>query len=159
IDPALVTSGNTSGVVSFVNNYKGNPAVVGWLLSDEPEFNRINSTSLVTLYQAIKAADPVHPVAIVFGDGWCSYIAGSIDSNYFNALDIVMFDKYPISDQAEFQPLSDNSLNEYAYEVNDCINYLASRGKGQKFIQVAQAFNWNGTGPNGKPTRDPTYGE
>src|SRR5262245_48296297 len=46
IDPSLVTSGNTSGVVSFVNNYKGNPAVVGWLLSDEPEFNHISSASL-----------------------------------------------------------------------------------------------------------------
>jgi hypothetical protein len=153
LDPTAVKAANTAPLVAFVNLYKNNPAVAGWLLYDEPEYNGVWASNLVTDYKAIKAADPKHPVAVIWAEGWCNYIAHSLDSNYFNSADVVMFDSYPIFNQAEFGNTSDgkHKFTDYAYTVNDCLSYTASIGK--KFMITAQAFAWDSS------SRNPTYNE
>ncbi len=156
IDPQVAFNADTTALTTYVNAYKGNAAVAGWLLYDEPEFSnpRITSASLVTDYNAIKAADPSHPVAIVFGNGTCSYVASTSDANYFNAADVFMLDQYPVRDQAEFQDAGKYKFTDPLTAVTDCLSYLARIGGNKKYMAVEQGFNWGGSGD-----RDPTYGE
>src|SRR5262249_11576851 len=123
VDGTAAKAGNTAALVSFINTYKSNPAVAGWLLYDEPEFNGVASATLVTDYAAIKAADPNHPVALIFGNGYCSYLAGSIDANFFNAADTIMYDNYPIHTQVEFGTSSNGKYHftDVNQVVNDCL--------------------------------------
>ncbi len=164
VDPKAVEQKDTSALTNFVNIYKNNAAIAGWYLYDEPEFNNVPNGALKTGYQTIKAADPSHPIVTAYGNGWCSYLAG-YGSDIFDWTDIVQFDKYPISDQAEFAPVYnkagtsvDNSMWEYSHTVQDCQGWLKNHGN-KKYQVVAQGFNWGGTGPTGKPTRNPTYRE
>jgi hypothetical protein len=159
LDPTAAKAGDTATLLTFVNTYKSHPSVAGWLIYDEPEFNGVWASKLVTDYKAVKAADPNHPVAIIFGNGYCTYVANSLDSNYFNAADVILFDSYPVNDQPEFGTTVDgkHSFSDYPYVVNNCLSYVG--GLGKSFMMIAQGFQWTSPGPSGQPNRNPTYGE
>jgi hypothetical protein len=161
LDWNAAATGNVAALTAFVNTYKDNSAIAGWLLYDEPEFNDVGADVLVKDYQAIKAADPSHPVAVSFGNGYCSYVGRSLDANYFRTADIFLFVSYPIGDQPEFAPTADgrHSMDDFPYIVQNCIGYIQSLSGNKQFMMIAQAFRWGATGAYGKPNRNPTYGE
>jgi len=72
-----------------VQRLKNHPALRGWYLYDEPEISKLPADVLRACYQAIRAADPSHPV----------YIAASVLSTeypYLDGCDVVLFDRYPV---------------------------------------------------------------
>lgn len=69
--------------------YKNHPAVLMWLLLDEPDINKGSPEIMMQAYRLIKALDPNHPVSFVL-------IKPSSFERYNDALDILTTDPYPI---------------------------------------------------------------
>jgi hypothetical protein len=92
IDRELVRSAPESEVAAFVARYKDKPALLGWYLADEPSTTRalgpLSPERAKRLYDAIKAQDPDHPVAMAFG-------IREDPRLYADAMDWPMFDDYP----------------------------------------------------------------
>lgn len=82
---------NISGGVALVNAWKSHPAIVGWFLLDEPQLNRIPVAEQRQFYNAIKSADPSHPL-------YTCWMADPKSGEYYAAdvCDIHMVDYYPI---------------------------------------------------------------
>jgi|GEM_PF-5219741 len=61
------------GIKTIINTHKNHPALLGWYQADEPEGSSskpsIDYDDLLNRYQAIKTADPCHPVFVVFAKG------------------------------------------------------------------------------------------
>lgn len=86
---AITRNGDVAGVTAFVNKFKNYSGLAGWYLADEPTMsNTMTPANGELLYNAIKTADPLRPVAIAF--------AASEDADpYRNAMDVMMWDWYP----------------------------------------------------------------
>ena len=75
ISHSLVDNHDVEGVRTFVNRLKSKPAVLGYLLSDEPDNalrqgnNNLSPESLLILYNVIKQEDPSRLVFLVHGAG------------------------------------------------------------------------------------------
>jgi hypothetical protein len=132
IDPALVRAGDVDGITSFVSTYKDYTAVRGWYLADEPTLSgEMTPATGAVLYDAIKAADPVHPVAIAF------YLTEDA-APFANAMDVMMWDYYPAATGSpEFANLDVWHSSLRAASV------AWRTGKG--FIPIVQAFGSDGT--------------
>jgi len=78
-------------LIEEIRTFMDHPALMAWYISDEPNGHKIEPGILETIYKTIKAADPWHPVSIVFMVPYLSAV------RYSNALDIVMSDPYPVS--------------------------------------------------------------
>src|SRR5262245_35144316 len=74
LDFTAVRTGDMTTVLAVVNAWKSNPAIAGWMLYDEPDNNGVPSSVLIPAYNAIKAADPNHPVALILVKSDCSYV-------------------------------------------------------------------------------------
>ncbi|PWU07594.1 MAG: hypothetical protein C5B43_00090, partial [Verrucomicrobia bacterium] len=48
-----------------IKNLKKHPALMGWLLADQPEHNSISPERLKQVYSMLKEEDPFHPVIII----------------------------------------------------------------------------------------------
>jgi hypothetical protein len=162
IDPGWVTAPDTAAIAGFVNAISTHPALYGWYLFDEPEFNNVSPAQLKVAYDAVRAADADHPIAISFGNGYCSYTdrqapAAPGGATFMTIPEIVMFQQYPVHAQPEFQKTPDgkHGLADIAEMVDDCVKYLALHHspKFQGLISDLQAFAWSDT------DRDPTYRE
>jgi hypothetical protein len=148
IDRAIVRAGDEAGIRNFVSLYETHPALEGWYLADEPSMNvdlgPLSAATAERLYQAIKAEDPVHPVAIAFST--------DDDLNaYRNAFDIAMWDEYPARvGQPEYSNMDGwrNRLKQRAWQTTDK----------QGWIPIIQAFTTGTSGPS-RYFRLPTNGE
>ncbi|RUS24115.1 hypothetical protein BC938DRAFT_474097, partial [Jimgerdemannia flammicorona] len=81
---------NTTDVVSRVKRWASYNSVLTWYTTDEPDGQQWTSNQpTITVYNAVKAADPYHPVALVLN---CQNTAGY----YTGASDIFGTDMYPI---------------------------------------------------------------
>ncbi len=142
-----VETGDIAAVTEFVKTYKQHPAVAGWYAYDEPALrNRVSHETLEIIYQAIKAEDPKHPVAVVF--------AGSQRRKvplYWNAMDIYMIDRYPL-----FYPKPEfNNLDDFGKWMQESAYYAGNK----PFWPVLQGY---GEQEDGKPKykrRLPTMAE
>jgi hypothetical protein len=162
IDPSWVTAPDTAAIAGFVAATSAHPALYGWYLFDEPDFNNVSPTQLKVAYDAVRGADATHPVAVAFGNGYCSYTdrqaqAAPGGATYMTIPEIVMFEQYPVHAQQEFQKTPDgrHGLADIAQMVDDCVQYLATHRapKFQGLVAVLQAFAWSNT------EREPTYRE
>jgi hypothetical protein len=162
IDPGWVTAPDTAAIAAYVAAITSHPGLYGWYLFDEPEFNGVTPAQLKVAYDALRGADSNHPVAISFGNGYCSYAdkqapAAPNGATFMTLPEIVMFQQYPVHAQAEFQKTPDgkHALTDIAQMVDDCTQYLAAHHspKFEGFISDLQAFAWSNT------ERDPTYAE
>jgi hypothetical protein len=72
-----------------VLEFKDHPALLSWYIADEPELNNVDPKLLLKTYNVIKELDPYHPVSIVF-------MHYEKAMKYYDAMDIVMADPYPI---------------------------------------------------------------
>jgi hypothetical protein len=154
---------DSAAITELVTAVKSHPALLGYYLADEPEFNSIVPAQLKAAYDVIRAADADHPISISFGDGYCSYAdrqapASPAGDTYMTVPDIVLFDQYPVHDQPEFERTSDgrHGLEDIRDMVHDCMTYLASHHgpRYEGFIAILQGFSWGGASD-----RDPTYAE
>lgn len=133
-----VRNEDAAAVAEFVRTYKDHPAVAGWYLYDEPAANEISPQTLEISYQAIKAEDTNHPVAIVFASS-----QGAKVPQYWNAMDIYMIDRYPLFyGKPEFDNL---------YDFGQWMQQAASYAGDKPFWPVLQGY---GEQEDGKPKFD-----
>ena len=97
--------------------------------------NKVSPQTLEIAYQAIKAEDTNHPVAIVFASS-----QGAKVPQYWNAMDIYMIDRYPLFyRKPEFDNLSD---------FDEWMQQAASYAGDKPFWPVLQGY---GEQEDGKP--------
>ena len=130
-----VKAGDTNAVTEFVRTYKQHPAVAGWYAFDEPNVHKVSPQTLEITYQAIKAEDPNHPVAVVFATQHISKVPP-----YWNAMDICMIDRYPIF----FNKHEFNNLADFGEWMQEAAYYAGNK----PFWPVLQGF---GEQEDGKP--------
>ncbi len=88
----LSDSAKRTRLIEEIKTFRDHPALLAWYISDEPNGRKTDPEILKELYNTVKEIDPWHPVTIVF-------TAPVLDSRkYYEALDIVMADSYPIPD-------------------------------------------------------------
>lgn len=147
-----VKTTNSAGLAAYVNKYKGNATITAWHLTDEPEDHGVAPITVRTAYNAVKSADPSRPIAVNYYHNNCTYVGQTM--GYGDLIgDIVMFERYPIFNGAEFYGITD-----WTQMVDDCQRYLDTHARASfiGFIPVVQAFSWANYGLAG---RDPTYRE
>ncbi|MFK7692805.1 carbohydrate binding domain-containing protein [Paenibacillus sp. HJGM_3] len=74
----------------FVTKFKNHPAVLGYMIMDEPSTNGIPQSELLDAYKLIRSIDQVHPTYMVEADPLYYYQTGQ-------ATDILVTDVYPYS--------------------------------------------------------------
>jgi hypothetical protein len=79
---------------ALVRAVKAHPALYGYLSVKEPSWVGISGTEIRSLYKAIKAADPNHPVVALFGD--IPHFGDTRNPYWTGMADIVMVDWYPV---------------------------------------------------------------
>lgn len=168
---AKVFNPDLSSIQTFVKTYKAHPALYAWYLFDEPEYELFpTGDQLQSLYGVIKQSDPDHPIAMSFGDYHCwNYHGVAGDSHvedYVMASDLILFDQYPIFNQAQLKPFlrqleggvtqEYHRLEDIPFMIDNCTSYLKTHHTAsyQGFIPILQGFKWGGTG-----NRYPTYSE
>eukprot|EP00656_Telonema_subtile_P004886 TRINITY_DN1222_c0_g1_i1.p1 TRINITY_DN1222_c0_g1~~TRINITY_DN1222_c0_g1_i1.p1 ORF type:complete len:603 (-),score=99.91 TRINITY_DN1222_c0_g1_i1:100-1908(-) len=126
-----------ANLTAQIKRFKSHPAVLAWYLADEPDGQGIPAASLKPKYDAIKAADSYHPVAMVFNT------AGA--SAYLPVVDLIMVDPYPIPGSS-------------AGSMAAALTNVATLGR--PVMLVPQAFgggeNW-ARGPSAQEERVMTY--
>jgi len=90
LDP-LLRDGKINEAKSIVSKYKDNPAIIGWLLLDEPQLHRTPVSTQKTYYNAIKSIDPTHNL-------YTTFLPDPMKSEYYSTdtFDIAMLDEYPL---------------------------------------------------------------
>ncbi|MFD0712641.1 carbohydrate binding domain-containing protein [Paenibacillus sp. GCM10027626] len=74
----------------FVTKFKNHPAVLGYMIMDEPTTNGVPQSELIDAYKLIRSIDPVHPTYMVEADPLYYHQTGQ-------ATDILVTDVYPYS--------------------------------------------------------------
>ena len=136
----------TEQVIQFVRELKSHPATYGWYLYDEPKPTTITPDDLKQIYQAIKAEDPKHTIAIAFNRLFRI-------PQYFEAFDVAMYDKYPVLYNSP----------EFAGFYNDTFKKLVdtavSLTQGKDFWYIVQGYGENKDGTPRNNKRLPTMAE
>lgn len=99
----LMTANDMWAILKFDPAVKDHPRVLGWLLGDEPDLYNVPVATVQQEYDAIRAADPDHFIALnttagFYWDG--NYGSSSVESLYqgYTAIpDIASFDMYPVT--------------------------------------------------------------
>jgi hypothetical protein len=137
----LVRNVDVASITSLVSQLRSDPAIAGWYLADEPSINTqlgpLSSANATALYEAVKVADPDHPVAIAFN-------VGEDASSYASAMDVMMFDDYPCHDSTpQF-----GGFEAWTSRLDAAAATAATQGG---FVPVIQAYG--GAFGNRLPTR------
>ncbi len=106
-----------------VSAYKNHPAVLCWMLADEPEYNKLDITVIHRAYQKVHEIDPVHPTYLVITDPRGHETFG-------RCCDVLAVDTYPVS-RGVIQNVG----------VNIAKAYQASDGD-QPVWHCGQTFRW-----------------
>ncbi len=121
-----------------VTKFKNHPAVLAYMIMDEPSGNGIPQSELLDAYKLIRSIDPVHPTYMV-----------EVDSDYYrstgHATDVLVTDVYPYNQDFN-QPIS---------AVGDGVRKAVAEVDGAKPVwTVLQTFKLAGTIWNYLPTID-----
>jgi hypothetical protein len=135
---SLVKAMDIERIKTFVSLYKDKPALEGWSIADEPSLNTevgpLTAQNAITIYNAIKSVDPVHPVSITFA-------SGEDPLPYLPALDILQHDDYPaVAGTPEF-----TNLDRWKH-FTFFMGYHALQNN-KRFFPVLQAFGGTDTAP------------
>ena len=106
-----------------VNAYKNHPAVLCWMLADEPEYNKLDIMVIHRAYQKVHEIDPLHPTYLVITDPRGHETFG-------RCCDVLAIDTYPVS-RGVIQSVG----------VNIAKAYQASDGD-QPIWHCGQTFRW-----------------
>lgn len=125
-----------STAVSYVKTFKNHPAVLGWLIHDEPTPLENDLSELVTAYTKIRAVDPEHPIII------------TALANYdvlHQYTDVIIQDSYPYNN-ARF--------TTYPYERN--VKAVAE-SDGRPVYYLMQTFEHQNSFPQPQEVRNMQY--
>ncbi|WP_108994844.1 S-layer homology domain-containing protein [Paenibacillus agaridevorans] len=84
--------------IEIVTKFKDHPAVLGYMIMDEPKLNGINQAELLDAYEMIRSLDPIHPAYMVESELDAYRSTGQ-------ATDILVTDVYPYYSRNN-QPIS-----------------------------------------------------
>lgn len=79
-----------TAVRDTIAKYKNHPAVLCWMLYDEPGYNRADLLDIYELYQVARQADAFHPSYLVI-------TMNTVYSTFGRCCDVLAVDTYPIS--------------------------------------------------------------
>ena len=89
---AVHVSGKTpQDFTDFINKYKDHPAILCWMLYDEPGYNKADLQYIYDIYNAAYKADKVHPSYLVITHN-------SVYKTFGPLCDVLAIDTYPIAD-------------------------------------------------------------
>jgi len=145
----------THGPAGFVNLWKNEPAMIGWLTADDfnapyagPAYN--HPPAAVAARDAELAA--LAPQHLSYASGG-SYPGFRIDE-FVGTMDLMGFQSYPLGAQ--------NHPDDYALQENmDSFDWVRDRleGTGQLYIANPQAYKWGGSRyPTPREARNMMYG-
>ena len=92
-----------------IAKYKSHPAILCWMLFDEPGYNRADLLDIHRIYNIAHEADPMHPSYLVI-------TTPTVYGTHGRCCDVLAVDTYPIS-RGTIQHVGDNIRR--AYEVSD----------------------------------------
>ncbi|RLD36371.1 MAG: hypothetical protein DRI73_00830 [Bacteroidetes bacterium] len=122
-----------------IAKYKNHPAILCWMMYDEPGYNRADLLYIYNLYNAIYKADPIHPSYLVI-------TTPTVYKSFGHLCDVLAVDTYPIT-------------NGIITEVGDNIALAYSQIDGNQPVwHCGQMFNWpEQRRPNPREHRFMTY--
>jgi hypothetical protein len=112
-----------SEVRETISQYKDHPAVLCWMLFDEPGYNRADLLDIYELYNIAYETDPVHPSYLVI-------TAPTVYKTFGRCCDILAVDTYPIA-QGDITSVSENLSRAYRESDGDLPVW-----------HCGQLFNW-----------------
>jgi len=130
---------NAQMTEAFVTRFKNHPAVLGYMVMDEPSTNGIPNSDLIDAYKLIRSIDPAHPTYMVEED-WKAYRYTG------HATDILVTDVYPIREGSAALPLK--SVGEHVRKA------VASVGDSKPVWTVLQTFKYSNSFFTTLPTED-----
>jgi hypothetical protein len=151
-----IRTGDWPALAAFIGEFQDEPAVAGWYLFDEPDFNNLPATRLIQAYQLVQLLDPSHPIAVVFTLGQCRF-GRHLDRRYLQAFDLLMCDDYPFYTFVRSHSQSLAAIREFQDTTRHAV-YTARHFHKLGPIMVAQGFG-NGVKDGPFWYRDPTYVE
>jgi hypothetical protein len=94
-----------------VADYKNHPAILCWMLADEPEYNKLDLMMIHKAYQTVHELDPVHPSYLVITDprGY---------ETFGRCCDVLAVDTYPVS-RGTIQDVGRNIAKAYRASDGD----------------------------------------
>ncbi len=93
-----------------IEKYKNHPAVLCWMLADEPGYNQMDLLNIHKAYQLVHEIDPAHPSYLVITDP-------RVYKTFGRCCDVLAIDTYPISKKF---PINDVGFNiSKAYSESD----------------------------------------
>ncbi|GAA3410958.1 carbohydrate binding domain-containing protein [Paenibacillus hodogayensis] len=122
----------------FVTKFKNHPAVLGYMIMDEPSLYGIPQSELLDAYKLIRSIDPVHPTYMVEADSNSYHKNGQ-------ATDILVTDVYPYAQ---------NSVTPISAVGDDVRQAVESVDDVKPVWTVLQTFKIPGTMWNYLPTID-----
>jgi len=137
---AVHVSGKTpQDFTDFISKYKDHPAILCWMLYDEPGYNKADLQFIYDIYNAAYKADQVHPSYLVITHN-------SVYKTFGPLCDVLAIDTYPIAD-GSIEDVGGNIA--LAYDQLDKIVPIWNCG---------QMFSWpNQRRPNAQEHRFMTY--
>jgi len=103
--------GYVEHVRKTIEAYKHHPAVLGWMMYDEPAYNRADLLTIHAGYLAAFKADPVHPAYLVI-------TSSNAFGTYGRCCDVLAIDSYPIA-QGDIGVIWDNVRKAYRQSGGD----------------------------------------
>ena len=92
-------------VAKTINKHKNHPAVLCWMLYDEPGYNRADLLDIYNLYNVVYKADPDHPSYLVI-------TTPSVYKTFGQCCDILSVDTYPVA-QGDIVSVGGNIAKAY----------------------------------------------
>ena len=155
-----VNTVNTQGIQSWIEKWKQHAAVTSWYLFDEPNNSSLAKADRIRYaYDFIKTLDN-RPVSVVFnsvfdGEQGKRLPGNPVDPRYYQALDYLMLDFYPI--HAVDEHLKSPELRLYDSYVKTGRSIANENGK--KFYKVVQGYGRNESGAPQFDRRNPSVEE
>ena len=128
---------NENDLATVVYTYKNYPALEGWYITDEPEYNNISAATVESAYNVCKQNDPNHPVSGAH--------AWTVKTSYMNGYDNVFLDVYPCWGYPSSSYQCGTSKVEFCYQVRESYKWWnngisTAHSKNKAFTAVPVGF-------------------
>jgi hypothetical protein len=107
-----------------IQEYKDHPAVLCWMLADEPGYNRMDLLNMHRAYELVHRIDPIHPSYLVITNR-------AFYETFGRCCDVLAIDTYPISKKFPINDVGDNIARAYRVLEKDL-----------PIWHCGQTFNW-----------------
>jgi len=95
-----------------IEQYKHHPAVLCWMLADEPGYNQMDLLNIHKAYELVHEVDPIHPSYLVITDP-------RVYRTFGRCCDVLAIDTYPISKKLPIDRVGVNIAKAYSESDGD----------------------------------------